>query len=46
MTKNETTEHDAREPDDNQFADAISAVLIVVIPVVAVIYYLSGLPTS
>ena len=32
--------------NEDGFADALSAVLIVVIPVIAVIYWLSGMPTS
>ena len=32
--------------NEDAFADAVSAVLIVVIPVMAVVYWLSGLPTS
>ena len=37
------TEHNRNE---NSFADAVSAILIVVIPVIGIIYWLSGLPTS
>ena len=33
-----------KNPDS--VADSISAVLIILIPVVAIIYWLSGLPTS
>ena len=32
--------------NEDSFADAISAVAVVVIPVVAIVYWLSGLPTS
>jgi hypothetical protein len=32
--------------NEDGVADAVSAVLIVVIPVLAVIYWLSGLPSS
>lgn len=32
--------------NEDAFADAVSAVLVVMIPVAAVIYWLSGLPTS
>lgn len=38
------------ETENNQnedaFADALSAVLVVAIPVVTIIFWLSGLPTS
>lgn len=40
----------SNETENNQnedaFADALSAVLVVVIPVVTIIFWLSGLPTS
>ena len=32
--------------NEDGFADALSAVLVVVIPVMAIVYWLSGLPTS
>ena len=32
--------------DEDSVTDAVSAILIVVIPVIAVLYWLSGLPTS
>ncbi len=32
--------------NEDAFVDAISAVLVVVLPVVAVVFWLSGLPTS
>ena len=32
--------------NEDGFADAISAVAIVVLPVMAIVYWLSGLPTS
>jgi len=32
--------------NEDSFTDAISAVAVVVIPVVAIVYWLSGLPTS
>lgn len=32
--------------NEDGFADALSAVLVVVLPVVAIIFWLSGLPTS
>ena len=32
--------------DEDAFTDAVSAVLIVVIPVITVVYWLSTLPTS
>ena len=35
-----------RKANGDAMVDAISAVLIVVIPVVGIIYWLSGLPTS
>lgn len=38
---NNTPEH-----NEDAFADATSAILAVVIPVVGIIYWLSGLPTS
>lgn len=34
------------QQNEDAFADALSAVLVVVIPVVGIIYWLSGLPTS
>ena len=34
------------EKNSDSIADSISAVLIILIPVVAIIYWLSGLPTS
>lgn len=42
---------DANTPDtqttnEDSFADAVTAVLVVVIPVVTIIYWLSGMPTS
>lgn len=39
-------ENNVENANEDSFADALSAVLIIVIPVVAVIYWLSGLPTS
>lgn len=32
--------------NEDAFADAVSAILAVVIPVVGIVYWLSGLPTS
>lgn len=32
--------------NENAFADAFSAVAIVVLPAIAIIYWLSGMPTS
>ena len=32
--------------NENAFSDAVAAILVVVIPVIAVIYWLSGLPVS
>ena len=34
------------EKNSDSIADSISAILIILIPVVAIIYWLSGLPTS
>ena len=34
------------DENPDSVADSISAVLIILIPVVAIIYWLSGLPTS
>lgn len=34
------------EADENSVVDAISAVAVILIPVVGIIYWLSGLPTS
>jgi len=33
-------------PNEDGFVDVISVVLIIVIPVIAVVYWLSGLPSS
>ncbi|MDC2963635.1 methionine synthase [Gammaproteobacteria bacterium] len=35
-----------REKNSDSTADSMSAVLIILIPVAAIIYWLSGLPTS
>ncbi len=32
--------------NEDSFADAVSAILVIVIPVCAVVFWLSGLPTS
>jgi hypothetical protein len=40
------SEENQDQGSEDGFADAISAVAVVVIPVVAIIYWLSGLPTS
>lgn len=34
------------ESNEDSFADAISAIAVVVIPVITIVYWLSGLPTS
>ncbi len=36
---------DEQQSNENSVADAVSAVLIVVIPVIAIVYWLSGMPT-
>lgn len=41
----ENTGENTPENEDG-FADALSAVLIIVIPAMGVVYWLSGLPTS
>ena len=35
-----------QRPEEDALADSVAAVVIVIIPVVAVVYWLSGLPTS
>ncbi|MEK9871945.1 MAG: hypothetical protein ACPGPD_04875 [Pseudomonadales bacterium] len=40
------SEENQDQVNEDSFADAISAVAVVVIPVVAIVYWLSGLPTS
>ena len=34
------------EQDENGMTDALSAVAIILIPVISIIYWLSGMPTS
>ena len=36
----------AKPENDDSFADATAAVVVVVIPVLAIVYWLSGMPTS
>jgi hypothetical protein len=43
--ENPIAENSAPENED-AFVDAVSAVAVVVIPVIFVVYWLSGLPTS
>jgi hypothetical protein len=40
------SEENENNRDEDGFTDTITAILVVVIPVVAVIYWLSGLPNS
>ena len=40
------SEENQDQGTDDSFADAVSAVAIVVIPVITIIYWLNGLPTS
>ena len=40
------SEENQDQVNEDSFADAFSAVAVVVIPVVAIVYWLSGLPTS
>ena len=44
--ENEMNEKEGLDKNPDSVADSISAVLIILIPVVAIIYWLSGLPTS
>lgn len=40
------TDENNTQANEDSFADAMAAILVVVIPVIAVVYWLSGLPTS
>lgn len=40
------SEESQDQGSEDSYADAVSAVAVVVIPVVAIVYWLSGLPTS
>jgi hypothetical protein len=40
------TEESTKPENENGFADAVAAVSLVVLPVVAIVYWLSGMPTS
>jgi hypothetical protein len=40
------SEENQEAGNEDSFADAISAVAVVVIPVIVIVYWLSGLPTS
>ena len=42
----ETEENLLKESSEDRLVDAVCTVLIVVIPVIAVIYWLSGMPAS
>tara|TARA_Y100001978_G_scaffold119613_1_gene106583 strand:- start:196 stop:429 length:234 start_codon:yes stop_codon:yes gene_type:complete len=42
----EMEQKEDEEKNSDSIADSISAILIILIPVVAIIYWLSGLPTS
>jgi len=42
----ESTEELAKTENEDGFADALSAVAIVVLPVMAIVYWLSGMSTS
>ena len=44
--ENEMDGKEGLEKNSDSVADSISAILIILIPVVAIIYWLSGLPTS
>ena len=44
--ENEMDEKEGLEKNPDSIADSISAILIILIPVIAIIYWLSGLPTS
>ena len=46
LAADKTPENNTPENNENSTADALSAVAIIAIPWVAVIYWLSGLPTS
>ena len=40
------TEESTKPENENGFSDAFAAVALVVLPVVAILYWLSGMPTS
>jgi hypothetical protein len=40
------TEESTKRENENGFPDAFAAVVLVVLPVVAILYWLSGMPTS
>ena len=46
MTEQEAPGENSGSDDNDALVDAVCAVAIVVIPVLAVVYWLSGLPTS
>jgi hypothetical protein len=40
------TDESTKGENENGFSDAFAAVALVVLPVVAILYWLSGMPTS
>lgn len=40
------SDESTKPENEDGFADALSAVALVVLPVVAIVYWLSGMPTS